>query len=53
MQKAYETIFKNSEFRKNIDNLNSEFKENNYVQKIINFINADKKRPISIPAKIK
>ena len=53
MQKAYETIFKNSEFRKNIDNLNSEFKENNYVQKIINFINADKKRPISIPATIK
>ena len=53
MQKAYETIFENSEFRKNVDNLNSELKENNYVQKIINFINADKKRPISIPATIK
>ena len=53
MQKAYETIFENSEFRKNVDNLNSELKENNYVKKIINFINADKKRPISIPATIK
>lgn len=53
MQKAYEMIFENSEFRKNVDNLNSELKENNYVQKIINFINADKKRPISIPATIK
>ena len=53
MQKAYEMIFQNSEFRKNIDNLGSELKKNNYVQKIINFINADKKRPISIPATIK
>ena len=53
IQKAYETIFENSEFRKNVYNLNSELKENKYVQKIINFINADKKRPISIPATIK
>ena len=27
MQKAYETIFENSEFRKNVDNLNSELKK--------------------------
>ena len=49
MQKAYEIIFKNENFRSNIENLNSEIKNNQYVNKIINFINSDKKRPISLP----
>ena len=53
MQKAYEIIFKNENFRSNIENLNSEIKNNQYVNKIINFINSDKKRPISLPENIK
>ena len=53
MQQAYHEIFKSENFRSNIDNLNSEIKNNEYVNKIINFINSDKKRAISLPEKIK
>ncbi len=53
LQEAYNIIFKSENFRSNIDNLNSEIKSNEYVSKIINFINSDKKRPISLPIYIK
>ena len=53
MQNAYEEIFKSENFRSNINNLSSEIKNNEFVQKIINFINSDKKRPISLPANLK
>ena len=53
MQQAYDEIFKSKNFRSNIDNLSSEIKNNEFVKKIINFINSDKKRPISIPENIK
>tara|TARA_Y100001970_G_scaffold273674_1_gene372227 strand:+ start:629 stop:1414 length:786 start_codon:yes stop_codon:yes gene_type:complete len=53
MQHAYDLIFKSDNFRLNIDKLSSEIKNNEYVNKIINFINSDKKRPISLPEKIK
>ena len=53
MQLAYDIIFKSENFRSNIDNLSSEIKNNEFVIKIINFINSDKKRPISIPEKFK
>ena len=53
LQEAYNIIFKSENFRSNIDNLNSEIKNNQFVNKIINFISADKKRPISIPENIK
>ena len=49
MQKFYDLVFKNQNFRSNIDNLESEIKENKYVKIIIDFINSDKKRPISLP----
>ena len=49
IQEAYDQIFKSKNFRSNIDNLSSKNKNNEYVKKIINFINSDKKRPISIP----
>ncbi len=49
LQKAYEIIFKSKNFRSNISNLNQEIKNNFYVNKIIEFINSEKKRPISIP----
>ena len=53
MQHAYQIIFKSENFRSNIDNLSSKIKNNEFVNKIVNFINSDKKRPISIPENIK
>ena len=53
MQEAYNIIFKSENFRSNIDTLSSKIKNNQFVNKIINFINSDKKRPISIPENIK
>ncbi len=53
MQKAYEIIFKNINFRANIEELDPKFKENKYIKSIIDFINSDKKRPISLPQNIK
>jgi len=53
IQQAYNIIFKTENFRSNINNLDLEIKNNQFVKKIINFISADKKRPISIPANIK
>ena len=53
IQQSYDIIFKSENFRSNIDNLSSEIKKNQFVNKIINFINSDKKRPISLPENIK
>ena len=53
IQEAYNILFKSENFRSNIDNLDSEIKNNQFVNKIINFICADKKRPISIPENFK
>ena len=49
IQLAYEVIFKTSSFRENIDQLNDDLKNNEFVKKILNFINSYKKRPISLP----
>ena len=53
MQKCYDIIFKTKNFRSNIENLDEKIKNNKYVQIIIEFINSDKKRPISLPENIK
>ena len=53
LQKFYDEIFSNHNFRSNIDNLNADLKDNKYVKIIIDFINSDKKRPISLPQNIK
>ena len=49
IQLAYEIIFKTPSFRENIEQLNNDLKNNKFVKKIVNFINSDKKRPISLP----
>ena len=49
IQLAYEIIFKTPSFRENIEGLNIDLKNNEFVKKILNFINSDKKRPISLP----
>ena len=53
LQKFFDIVFCNHNFRFNIENLNSEMKDNKYVKIIIDFINSDKKRPISLPENIK
>ena len=53
LQKFYEIIFSNKNFRSNIENLNTQMKDNKYVKIITDFINSDKKRPISLPESIK
>ena len=52
MQSVYNTIFKSANFRENIENLNPDLKNNKYIIKILDFINSDKKRPISLPQNI-
>ena len=49
LQKFYSKVFCNHNFRLNIENLKTDIVENKYVKTIIDFINANKKRPISIP----
>ena len=49
----YEIVFKSKNFRENIDSLDLNLKNNEFIKKIINFINSDKKRPISLPPNIK
>ena len=53
LQNSYDVIFSNQNFRSNIDNLNVDLKNNKYVKIIIDFINSNKKRPISLPQNIK
>ncbi len=53
LQKFYDIVFSNQNFRSNIDNLNKDIRVNKYVKTIIDFINSDKKRPISLPENIK
>ena len=53
MQQAYNKIFESENFRLNIDNLNTELRNNEFVNRIVNFINSDKKRPISLPENFK
>ena len=49
IQQAYKNIFKTVNFRDNIDSLSLDLKSNEFIKIIINFINSDKKRPISLP----
>ena len=53
IQTMYEIVFKSKNFRENIDSLDINLKNNEFIKKIINFINSDKKRPISLPPNIK
>ena len=53
LQEFYDVVFSNQNFRSNVENLDKDLKENKYVKTIIDFINSDKKRPISLPENIK
>ena len=49
LQKFYDIVFNSRNFRSNVENIDKDMKENKYVKIIIDFINSDKKRPISLP----
>ena len=46
---AYKDMFKTDNLSENLKNLNIEFKQNELVNEVIEFINKDKKRPICTP----
>jgi UDP-N-acetylglucosamine acyltransferase len=46
---AYKEIFKTESLNYNLNELNKEFKLNNLVKEVVEFINKDKKRPICTP----
>ena len=46
---AYKKIFSSKNLHLNLNNINGEFKHNNLVKEVTEFISKDKKRPICIP----
>ena len=46
---AFKKIFSSKNLHKNLDKINGEYKENDLVKEVIDFIAKDKKRPICIP----
>ena len=49
LSNAYKEIFKNENLTENLNTLSTEFKENDLVIEVVNFIEKDKKRPICTP----
>ena len=49
LSEAYKKIFVSGNFYDNVNRINGEYKENNLVQEVTNFILKDKKRPICSP----
>ena len=46
---AYKEIFKDENLTQNLINLNQDFKKNQLVLEVVNFLEKDKKRPICTP----
>tara|TARA_B100000686_G_scaffold16768_1_gene15623 strand:- start:3325 stop:4107 length:783 start_codon:yes stop_codon:yes gene_type:complete len=51
LQAAYDKIFSSKNLHENLQKINGEYKENDLVKYVINFIARDKKRPICSPLK--
>ena len=49
LSNAYKEIFKNENLTENLNTLSTEFRENDLVTEVVNFIEKDKKRPICTP----
>jgi UDP-N-acetylglucosamine acyltransferase len=49
LNKAYDDIFSSKNLHENLSKINGEFKDNELVDEVINFIAKDKKRPICTP----
>ena len=46
---AYKEIFKNENLTENLNGLSEDFKKNQLVEEVVNFLEKDKKRPICTP----
>ena len=49
LNQAFKKIFSSKNLYENLSKINGEYKENDLVKEVINFIKKDKKRPICIP----
>jgi UDP-N-acetylglucosamine acyltransferase len=49
LDKAYKSIFLSKNLHENLSKISTEFKDNELVNEVVNFIAKDKKRPICIP----
>ena len=49
LSEAYKEIFKNENLTENLNNLNEDYKKNDLVLEVVNFLEKDKKRPICTP----
>ncbi|MDC0418035.1 acyl-ACP--UDP-N-acetylglucosamine O-acyltransferase [Pelagibacteraceae bacterium] len=49
LDKAYKAIFTSKNLHENLSKINGEYKDNELVKEVINFIAKDKKRPICTP----
>ena len=49
LDKAYKEIFSSKKIHDNLNKVNGEFKGNELVEEVVNFITRDKKRPICTP----
>ena len=51
LDSAFKKIFSSKNIHENLSKINGEYKENDLVKEVINFIEKDKKRPICTPSK--
>ena len=51
LNEAYEKIFSSKNLHQNLSRINGEYKNNELIQEVTNFISKDKKRPICSPLK--
>ena len=51
LSEAYEKIFSSKNLHQNLSRINGEYKNNELIQEVTNFISKDKKRPICSPLK--
>ena len=49
LSNAYKEIFKNENLTENLRNLDKDYKNNELVLEVVNFLEKDKKRPICTP----
>ena len=49
LSEAYKEIFKDENLTQNLINLSQDFKKNELVLEVVNFLEKDKKRPICTP----
>ena len=49
LDEAYKKIFSSKNFHENVKKINGEYKTNELVREVTNFISKDKKRPFCTP----